>query len=123
MARRFESREFPFEPFFFWAWTFILVWAPIPLGSNRAWAWSLLEVAACGLLALWLGCYALGKVTITEPFQRAKWFFALLGLWLLYQVFFILPLPPDWIAFLSPESAAMHGLVAGWSDPSAWKTL
>ena len=71
----------------------MLVWAPIPLGSNRAWAWSLLEVAACGLLALWLGCYALGKVTFTEPFRRAKWFFALLGLWLLYQVFFILPLP------------------------------
>lgn len=123
MARRFESREFPFEPFFFWAWTFILVWAPIPLGSNRAWAWSLLEVAACGLLALWLGCYALGKVTFTEPFRRAKWFFALLGLWLLYQVFFILPLPRDWIAFLSPKAAAIHGLVDAWSAPSAWKTL
>ena len=123
MARRFERREFPFEAFFFWAWIAILVWSPIPLGSNRPWAWSLLEGLAFGLAALWLGCYALGKVETTEPFRRAKWFFALLGLWLAYQALFIIPMPLDWIALLSPEAAAMHRLVEGAADPATLKTL
>ncbi len=123
LARRFERREFPFEAFFFWAWAAILVWAPIPLGSNRPWAWSLLEVAACGLAALWLGCFALGKVALTDPFRRAKWFLALLGAWLVFQALFIMPMPRAWIAGLSPEAAAMHRLADGWSDPFSWKTL
>ena len=123
LARQYKYREFPVEGFFFWAWAVILVWAPIPLGSNRPWAWSLLEVAACGLAALWLGCYALGRVALTEPFRRAKWFFALLGLWLLYQALFIVPLPRAWIQLLSPEAAAIHGLADGWTDPLSWKTL
>ena len=123
MARQFERRAFPFEAFFFWAWTALLMWAPIPLGSNRPWAWSLLEVAACALGALWLCCYALGKVGLTDPLRRAKWFFALLGGWLIYQVLFIIPMPREWIALLSPEAAAMHRLADGWSDPQSWKTL
>ena len=122
LTRRFERREFPFDAVFFWAWAAILVWAPIPLGSNRPWAWSLLEVSASGLAALWLCCYAFGKVELTETFRRAKWFFALLGLWLTYQAFFIVPLPPAWIAVISPESAAMHRLTDGIGQAS-WKTL
>ena len=123
MARHFERREFPFEAFFFWAWIVILIWSPIPLGSNRPWAWSLLEVAACGLAALWLACYAFGKVDLTESFRRAKWFCALLGLWLIYQALYVVPIPLEWIAILSPEAAAMHHLTDGLSDPSSWKTL
>ena len=30
----------------FWAFAALLVWAPIPLGSNRPWAWGFLEAAA-----------------------------------------------------------------------------
>ncbi len=123
MARKFERREFPFEAFFFWAWLAILAWAPIPLGSNRPWAWSLLEVLACGLAALWLACYAFGKVELTDPFRQAKWFFALLVLWLIYQALFIMPMPNEWIALLSPETSGMHRLTDGISDPSSWKTL
>ena len=123
LARQFERRPFPFEAFFFWAWITILVWAPIPLGSNRPWAWSLLEVAAFTLAALWLCCYALGKVAIPEPFRRAKWFLALLGLWLIYQALFFIPMPREWIVLLSPETAAMHRLTDSWSPPNSWKTL
>ena len=31
----------------------LLVWAPIPLGSNRPWAWSLLAAWAAVLLLAW----------------------------------------------------------------------
>jgi hypothetical protein len=30
----------------------LLLWVPIPLGSNRIWAWSVLEIAVFGLLGL-----------------------------------------------------------------------
>ena len=123
LARPLLKRKFPFDGFFFWAWILILVWAPIPLGSNRAWAWSLLEVAAFGVAAIWLGCYAAGRVATTEPFRRAKWFFVLLGLWFLYQAIFILPMPLDWIAFLSPTTAHLHGLVEAVSAEPSLKTL
>ena len=118
-----ESREFPFDAFFFWAWTTILLWAPIPLGSNRTWAWSLLEAAVCSLVALWLVCYAFGKVAPTETIRQAKWFMGLLVLWLMYQALFIIPMPLQWIAYLSPEAAATHKLVGGWSAPNSLKTL
>src|SRR5436190_2210161 len=32
----------------------LLVWAPIPLGSNRAWSSALLELATFALLGAWL---------------------------------------------------------------------
>ncbi len=123
MTRQFVHRAFPFDAFFFWSWLVILLWAPIPLGSNRPWAWSLLQVAVCGLAALWLLCYALRKVEVTEPFRRAKWFLWLLAFWLAYQAAFILPMPREWLAMLSPESVAMHALTDVIADPAAWKTL
>jgi hypothetical protein len=41
--RRFTSRQFPFETALFWCWIALLIWAPIPLGSNRPWAWGPLQ--------------------------------------------------------------------------------
>jgi hypothetical protein len=32
----------------------LLVWLPIPLGSNRPWAWTVMEVVAFVLLGLWI---------------------------------------------------------------------
>ncbi len=63
------------------------------------------------------------KVVVTEPFRRARWFLALLALWLVYQALFILPMPPTWVAFLSPQAAAAHALASVGSDQSAWMTL
>ena len=123
MSAHSSGRQFSVDAFFFWTWTTLLLWAPIPLGSNRPWAWSLLEAAVCTLAALWLACYAFGKVGTTAPFRQAKWFLGLLGLWLGYQVLFIIPMPLHWIAFLSPESAAMHQLVSGWAGSDSLKTL
>ena len=111
MAHHFQTREIPYDRFFFWSWAAILVWAPIPLGSNRPWAWSLLELLTFGLSACWLICFALKKVVVTETFRRARWFLALLALWLAYQALFILPMPQAWVAFLSPQAAAAHALV------------
>ena len=123
MTRLFQYREFPYDRFFFWSWLAILVWAPIPLGSNRAWAWSLLELLAFGLAGGWLICFAFGKVAVTEPFRRAKWFLVLLGLWIIYQGLFILPMPQAWLAILSPEAAAVHDSLRLGFNQSTWMAL
>jgi len=123
LARHFQSREFPYDQFFFWSWAVILVWAPIPLGSNRPWAWSLLEILTFGLAACWLICFAMKKVVVTETFRRARWFLALLALWLVYQALYIVPMPQSWVALLSPKAAAAHELVSVGFEQTSWMLL
>ena len=118
MRRRlFETRDFPFEAWLFWTWIAVIAWAPVPLGSNRPWAWGMLEALVFALAACWLVLFALGRVTLTEPFRRARWFLVLLGAWLVYQALYIVPLSADWLARISPHAAALHanarGLVSG----------
>lgn len=123
MATRVERGTVSIDACFLWAWLAILAWAPIPLGSNRPWAWSVLEGAVFALAALWAACYALGKVTPTEPLKKSGWFLSLLGLWLAYQGVFVLPLPRELVIFLSPEAAAMHAMVDADARAGAWITL
>jgi hypothetical protein len=47
----------------------ILVWAPIPLGSNRPWSWSLLAAAISLALVLW----SAAQITDSLPRAKAVW--------------------------------------------------
>jgi O-antigen ligase len=95
----------------FWAFLAFLVWAPIPLGSNRPWAWMVLEVWMFALLAAWIILWGFGAVEVPDPLKRAWPAWALLLLWLIHQTLHIVPLPPEWVAALSPESARMQSMV------------
>lgn len=106
-----RATAFDARAILFWAFAAILVWAPIPLGSNRPWAWMLLEVALYLLTAGWIVAWAIGLVEATDPVRKAWPAWALLGAWLLLQVLAIVPMPPSWVAVLSPESARAHALV------------
>lgn len=121
--RRFENRAIQFDALIFWSWVVVLAWATVPLGSNRPWAWAVLEVLVFGLAAVWLVCFAFGKVSVTDPFRHARWFLGLLVLWLLYQAVYIVPLPADWLAQLSPQAARLHGLAASLPVANSHLTL
>src|ERR1700674_5792666 len=88
------------------------MWVPIPLGSNRAWAWSVLEVYAFALLGAWLVAWALGGARVGEPVKRAWPAWIVLALWLGLQALHVLPMPAGWVSILSPEAARMQSLVA-----------
>lgn len=90
----------------------LVAWAPLPLGSNRTWAWTILVVGSCLLAMAWLAGYLLGRLTPTEAFRRARW--ALGGgiLWLLYVGLQIVPLPAAWIQSLSPLAYEAHASAA-----------
>jgi O-antigen ligase len=95
----------------FWLFAGILVWVPIPLGSNRPWAWTLLEVVVYVLLAAWAVLWALGRVELSEPCRRAWPAWVLLAAWLLVQAVHIIPMPNGWVGVLSPEAARMHSML------------
>ena len=86
----------------------LIVWAPLPLGSNRPWAWALLESAIFLAGLLWLTGYA-RRETVPGSVPRAAWpALALLALWLLYLFVQWLPMPAPWVRLLSPQAAALH---------------
>ncbi len=91
----------------------LLVWAPLPLASNRAWAWSLLEIGIFALSALWLLLFAIGKARFSGVFRSAWWAVSLFAAWLGALAFQVLPLPMSWLVQVSPVSARLAELVMG----------
>jgi putative inorganic carbon (HCO3(-)) transporter len=107
----------------FWLLLVLLVWIPIPLGSNRVWAWSTLELVVFGLMAIWLVLWAVGSVEVPEPLRKAWPVLAVAALWLAWLALFIVPLPPHWVESLSPEAARMHHLTDAVGVQRATLTL
>jgi hypothetical protein len=104
----------------------LLVWAPFPLGSNRGWAWTVLEAGLFLAAALWtIGWMQRRNGSLAVP--RAAWpAFALLGVWLAYLALHWTPLPAGLVRALSPQAAAVHALAAPYAasyETSAWITL
>src|SRR6185436_18115710 len=104
----------------------LLVWAPFPLGSNRAWAWTILEAGLFVCAALWVVGWMQrrhGSLAVV----RAAWpAFALLGAWLAYLALHWIPLPAGLVRALSPQAATLHALAASYATPGgagAWITL
>ena len=88
----------------------ILVWAPIPYGSNRPWAVSILLIGTFVLSASWLRGYSKGQYRLTSSLVRAKPVLYVMLAWLMFGLFQILPFPGFLVATLSPESWRVHEL-------------
>jgi O-antigen ligase len=106
--RRFVEKPFDVEKALFYVWLAVMIWVPIPLGSVEPWAWAVFEVGIFALLMAWCVAYMLGRTAPTEAFIKAKWFLVLLGLWLAYQLIYLVPLPLSLIEVISPATAALH---------------
>jgi len=104
----------------------LLVWAPFPLGSNRAWAWTILELGLFLAAALWTLGWMQRRHGSLQLLRAARPAFVLLGLWLAWVALQIIPLPAGLVGLLSPQAAALHALAAPYTAPSgtnAWITL
>ena len=88
----------------------LLVWLPIPLGSNRPWAWGLMEIV---IFSLSLCCAYLRK---DKAWMGLRAYRLPIGLWLAFLFFAViqvLPLPASIVSALSPVSYATqlaHGV-------------
>lgn len=77
------------------------MWLPIPLGSNRPWAWGLMEVV---IFALSLSCAYLRQ---DKAWMGLRAYRLPIGLWLAFLFFAVLqviPLPASVVSALSPSS-------------------
>src|SRR6185503_11935417 len=93
----------------------LLLWAPFPLGSNRAWAWTILEAGLFVCAALWV---------IAWVQRRHGSLAVVLAAWLAYLALHWTPLPAGLVRALSPQAAAVHALAAPYAGGAgAWVTL
>lgn len=97
----------------------LLVWAPIPLGSNRPWAWAILELWVFTLAIWWLLDFVRGRVRLSQALKGAWPALLCASLWLVYVWLQLLPLPPELLQALSPEAARWHAASAWPAAASA----
>ncbi|NMP16481.1 O-antigen ligase family protein [Thalassotalea sp. Y01] len=84
----------------------LIIWLPIPLGSNRPWAWSIMEVVSFVILAIVVA--RIPSKAFTEQI-RAYWPLALgMLLFLLYQFIQLVPLPVNFVKALSPNTVLVQ---------------
>lgn len=109
------------ERWLFRALCAIVFWAPLPLASNRAWAWALLVNWAGGMAIVWIVGFMAGWIkppthwrTLRWPLYAALAFVALIGLQLV-------PLPAGVLHWLSPQSLAAYQGATG--EPIAWASV
>lgn len=89
----------------------LLVWVPIPLGSNRPWAWAIIEIWVCLLTIWWLSACLRGRLSLGA--LRSAWpVLVLAAAWMGYVWIQLLPLPIRLLEVLSPESARWHRAAA-----------
>ncbi len=92
----------------FFAFLSLLIWLPLPLGSNRAWAWSVMEVWVLLLSLAWLVQYLRGRVVTSQAFVQA-WpvtlGLAVVCAWVALQA---VPLQAGLLQLLSPGAYEIH---------------
>ncbi|TRY33469.1 O-antigen ligase family protein [Aliiglaciecola sp. M165] len=89
------------HPAFFYILLFIIVWVPLPLGSNRPWAWSVMEFFIFGLGASLL---VIGREQIWHSLAGYK---QILLIWLALLIVLtvqVLPVPGSIVSLLSPHA-------------------
>lgn len=93
-----------------WAFFLLIVYAPLPLGSNRPWALALLGLLTGGLLLWNIWCATAGAASLA--WKKARIPLLLLGLWVALLAIQIIPLPALWTDALDQRSlqgfAAQH---------------
>lgn len=101
-----------YERSLFYILVAVFVWAPLPIGSNSPWAWSMLEALMAGLALLWVYGYWRGWLGFSEAWRRAwiaRW---LLLVWLLYGLMQMIPMPLSWLVVLSPAAHEAHAALS-----------
>lgn len=85
----------------------IIILAPVPLGSNRPYAWYALEVLVFTGVFFWI-IGEIFSVKKNSPKQVPTWLFGAFMLWLGYILIQCLPLPSKIVSFINPNVALLQ---------------
>ena len=91
----------------------LIVWVPIPLGSNRPWAWSLMEVIVMIIAYLWFMSMILHPRPLPLAVTKAKVPLILFVSWLGYLFLQTVPLPANIISFINPAGYNLYNYTLG----------
>lgn len=91
----------------------LLVWAPLPFGSNREWAWGIIEVVVFSVLFAYLVLLARGRLQVTAATRRAAVIIVVLVAWLAFQFFQVIPLPAEVVRAIDTARYTVAGDVFG----------
>ena len=69
----------------------MLVWAPIPLGSNRGWSLALLEAGTLFILGVWAVSYTYRPFELPAAIHSARHSLFMLALWIVYPLVQLIP--------------------------------
>jgi len=101
----------------------LLLWLPIPLGSNRPWAIAVLEIGSFVLAACWLALWANRGAPAGAVIARAWPAHLLMAGWLAYSALHLVPLPAGLIELLSPAAARAQRLTEALGHAPRFMTL
>jgi hypothetical protein len=87
----------------------LLIWAPLPFGSNRPWAVWILVAAVCLVACCWTVAWMLGAAPAGPGLRRGAVPLLLLGGWLLILAAQVVPLPMSLLSTLSRGAAEAYG--------------
>ncbi len=90
----------------------LIVWAPIPLGSNRPWSWAVLELWILLLSMAWLVGYLRGRRDCGPVVHGARPVLICMAAWLGYVWLQLLPMPVSLLALISPQAAHWYAAAA-----------
>jgi len=94
----------PVYTYFFLA---LVAWLPFPLGSNRVWAWSLIEIWVFLLFAcVFLARYR-NNIEASLAAKAAKPVLLVLSVFIVWQVVQVIPMPIVWIQVFSPHATSV----------------
>ena len=94
----------------YYAFLALLLWLPLPLGSNRIWAWSIMEAWVLLLGVAWLIQYLRGGACLNRAFVRAMPVTICLALIVLWTGLQTLTLPAGLLGVLSPQALELHAM-------------
>lgn len=112
----------PLRPdrYLFWGLLALLLWLPLPWGSNRAWPIALFGLAVSALCAGWIWLRLRERVAWPRARADLRWPLAIWLAWLAWVGFSLLPLPQSWLGWLSPAALQVHQAVADAGGEPRW---
>lgn len=114
-----ESSGEPPNPHFlarlsYWLLLLVVALAPLPFGSNRPWAWSLLSLCVAGLVVIWAIAAIIDVNTIQTSWGRYRPLLVLFGLFIAWSCFqALVPVPKPFWAPGWEQVAALEGSSPG----------
>ncbi|MBF0155028.1 MAG: O-antigen ligase family protein [Magnetococcales bacterium] len=102
------KQENPIENLVFLVFLGLVFWAPLPLGSNRPWAWSVLEVGTFSLAGIYFFSHLGEGKSFGRIFQEHFSQVFLLLVWILIPLLQVMPLSTSLLSLVTPATVDIN---------------